>query len=319
MKALTIPETARVLLGAPSVLILTHRRPDGDTAGSAAALCRGLRSLGKEAAILKNPQLTERYRTYHEGLTCPEAPAGALVVSVDVAGREMLCKGAEALAVDMLIDHHGTNPGFAPQGHIDPSAAACGEIVCEILGAMGVSLDRPMAEALYVAVSTDTGCFRYSNTTARTLRVAATCLEAGAESYPINKRLFETTRLCRLRLNAYMAQHLELLQGGKIALCPIPLEVERETGVTEDDMEDVSNFARNLEGVNLAVTFRTVEGGATKLSVRSAPGYDAAALCAALGGGGHQAAAGATLPVGQEEARERVLQVLRAQGMWCDD
>ena len=72
---------------------------------------------------------------------------------------------------------------------------------------MGVSLDRPMAEALYVAVSTDTGCFRYSNTTARTLRVAATCLEAGAESYPINKRLFETTRLCRLRLNAYLAQH----------------------------------------------------------------------------------------------------------------
>ena len=231
----------------------------------------------------------------------------------------MLCKGAEALAVDMLIDHHGTNPGFAPQGHIDPSAAACGEVVYEILGAMGVSLDRPMAEALYVAVSTDTGCFRYSNTTARTLRVAATCLEAGAESYPINKRLFETTRLCRLRLNAYLAQHLELLQGGKIALCPIPLEVERETGVTEDDMEDVSNFARNLEGVNLAVTFRTVEGGATKLSVRSAPGYDAAALCAALGGGGHQAAAGATLPVGQEEARGRVLQVLRAQGMWCDD
>ena len=160
MKALTIPEAARVLLGAPSVLILTHRRPDGDTAGSAAALCRGLRSLGKEAAILKNPQLTERYRSYHEGLTCPEAPAGALVVSVDVAGREMLCKGAEALAVDMLIDHHGTNPGFAPQGHIDPSAAACGEVVYEILGAMGVSLDRPMAEALYVAVSTDTGCFR---------------------------------------------------------------------------------------------------------------------------------------------------------------
>lgn len=78
------------------------------------------------------------------------------MVSVDVAGREMLCKGAEALAVDMLIDHHGTNPGFAPQGHIDPSAAACGEVVYEILGAMGVSLDRPMAEALYVAVSTDT-------------------------------------------------------------------------------------------------------------------------------------------------------------------
>lgn len=107
--------------------------------------------------------------------------------------------------------------------------------------------------------------------------MAAACLEAGAKTYPINKQLFETTRLCRLRLNAYMAQHLELLQGGTLALCLIPLEVERETGVTEDDLEDVSNFARNVEGVQLAVTFRTVECGDTKLSVRSAPGYDAAA------------------------------------------
>ena len=166
-----------------------------------------------------------------------------------------------------------------------------------------------------MAVSTDTGCFRYSNTTAHTLQVAAACLEAGAKTYPINKQLFETTRLCRLRLNAYMAQHLELLQGGTLALCLIPLEVERETGVTEDDLEDVSNFARNVEGVQLAVTFRTVECGDTKLSVRSAPGYDAAAVCAALGGGGHAAAAGATLHCNQAEARTRVLEVLRSLGM----
>lgn len=315
MKALTIPEIAQALWEVSSVLILTHRRPDGDTAGSAAALCRGLRSLGKKAFILENPQLTERYRPYHRGLTCPAPIPGALVVSVDVAGREMLCKVAQTLPVDLLLDHHGTNPGFAARGHIDPSAGACGEIIYRVLTAMGLRLDRPTAEALYVAVSTDTGCFRYSNTTAHTLQVAAACLEAGAKTYPINKQLFETTRLCRLRLNAYMAQHLELLQGGTLALCLIPLEVERETGVTEDDLEDVSNFARNVEGVQLAVTFRTVECGDTKLSVRSAPGYDAAAVCAALGGGGHAAAAGATLHCNQAEARTRVLEVLRSLGM----
>ena len=314
MKALTIPEAARILLGAPSVLILTHRRPDGDTTGSAAALCRGLRSLGKEAAILKNPQLTERYRSYHEGLTCPEAPTGALVVSVDVAGREMLCKGAEALAVDMLIDHHGTNPGFAPQGHIDPSAAACGEIVCEILGAMGVLLDRPMAEALYVAVSTDTGCFRYSNTTARTLRVAAACLEAGAETYPINQEMFEKRRFARLRMDAYITEHLAFYAGGKLAIAAIPLEAEKSCGVTEDDMESVSTFARNIEGVCLAVTMRTLPDGQTKLSVRSAPGYDAAALCALFGGGGHKAAAGATLPMEQSGAKLAVENAFRQLG-----
>ncbi len=173
------------------------------------------------------------------------------------------------------------------------------------LGAMGVSLDRPMAEALPLCGGIHRHRrFRYSNTTARTPAGGGHMSGGRGESYPINKRLFETTRLCRLRLNAYLAQHLELLQGGKIALCPIPLEVERETGVTEDDMEDVSNFARNLEGVNLAVTFRTVEGGATKLSVRSAPGMMRQRLrpwAAAV----IRRSAGATLPVGQEEARGR--------------
>lgn len=313
MKNLTVSEAAQLLQQQERFLLLTHRRPDGDTVGSSAALCLGLRALGKDAHILENPQLTEKYRTYHQGLTCPAPIPGAFVISIDVASADMLCNGAQALAnaVDLILDHHGSNPGFAPQGVIRPDAAACGEIICRILLQMGVCLDKPIAEALYVAVSTDTGCFRYSNTTSNTLRVAAACLEAGADAYSINKRLFETTRLPRLKLNAYMAQHLELLKDGKIALCPIPLEIEQATGVTEDDMEDVSNFSRNIEGVDLAITFRTVENGDTKLSVRSAPGYDAAAICMALGGGGHRAAAGATIAGNQENARNAVLRILR--------
>lgn len=315
MISLTLPEAAQRLQQAHTLLLLTHRRPDGDTVGSAAALCRGLRSLGKEAAVLENPQLTDKYRPYLQGLTCPSPLPGAMTVSVDVAGREMLCKGAGDLPVDFILDHHGTNPGFAPEGLIDPSAAACGEIIYSILRTLGVCLDRAMAEALYVAVSTDTGCFRYANTTARTLRVAAACLEAGAEAYSINRQLFETTRLPRLRLNAYLAEHLELLQAGKIALCPIPREIERETAVTEDDLEDISNFPRNVEGVDLAVTFRTLDDGATKISIRSAPCYDASHVAAALGGGGHRGAAGATLRAGQDAAREQVLQALRNLGI----
>lgn len=150
MISLTLPEAAQRLQQAHTLLLLTHRRPDGDTVGSAAALCRGLRSLGKEAAVLENPQLTDKYRPYLQGLTCPSPLPGAMTVSVDVAGREMLCKGAGDLPVDFILDHHGTNPGFAPEGLIDPSAAACGEIVYSILRALGVCLDRAMAEALYV-------------------------------------------------------------------------------------------------------------------------------------------------------------------------
>lgn len=313
MANLTMNEAAQWFLSRDNYLIVTHRRPDGDTVGCSGALCRALRALGKTAHILENPQLTQNYAAHHQGLTCSAPPATSTVVTVDVAGREMLCKGAEGLEIDFFIDHHGSNKGLAPQGLLRPEDAACGQIVYDLVRALGVPLDRPMAEALYVAVSTDTGCFRYSNTTAQTLRVAAACLEAGADVYPINQSLFETVTMARLRLNAYMAQHLELLREGRIALCRIPLEVERELGIREEDMENVSSFARNVEGVHMAATFRTTENGDTKLSLRSSPAYDVAQVAVALGGGGHKAAAGVTLHGNQALAREKLLAVLREQ------
>ncbi len=315
MRNLTCKEGARFFLDRDNFLIVSHRRPDGDTAGCAAALCRGLRAAGKTAHILENPQLTSNYAPYHRGLTCPALIPGATVVTVDVAGREMLCRGAESLEIDFFVDHHGSNPGLAPVGILEPEAAACGEIILDLIDALGVSLDREMAEALYVAVSTDTGCFRYANTTARTFRVAAACLEAGVDPYPINQSLFETVTMARLRLNAYMAQHLELLQDGRVALCLIPPEVERELGIREEDMENVASFARNVEGVCLAATFRTTENGDTKLSLRASPDYDVARVAVALGGGGHRAAAGVTLHKDQAQAREQLLAVLRQQGI----
>ncbi len=315
MERLTINEVAAWLSCHDNYVILTHRRPDGDTAGCAALLCRALRQKGKQAAILENPQLTARYQPLHEGLTTDWVCPGALVVSVDVAGKEMFPLNGRELHADLLIDHHGSNPGFAERGIVDAEAAACGETVYDIVTAMGVELDKAMAQALYMAVATDTGCFRFSNTTANTLRVAAKCLEAGIDHYLINKTLFETVSLARLRLNAYMTDHLELLAEGKIALCFIPGTLEQELGINEDDMEDVSNFARNVEGVELAVTFRTLNSGDTKLSARSSPNYDSARLCVSLGGGGHRAAAGATIHGDQTVARQRVLEVLREMGV----
>lgn len=316
MKKLTRADTADWLRRNDRFCIITHRRPDGDTIGSAAALCRGLRAMGKTAHILENPEITEKYRFLHKGLTCTECYTGATVISVDVASETMFPQRLEYLKdqVELSIDHHGTNSDYARMGLVDAQAAACGEIICDLLNLLKVPMNQEIAEAIYVAVSTDTGCFRYSNTTAKTLRTAAACLEAGADSYGINMKLFETTRLARLKMNAYMAQNLELYRDGRIALCRIPLEAEYDCGVEEDDMENVSNFARNVEGVELAVTFRTEPAGATKLSVRSAPGYDAAAVCAAMGGGGHVAAAGARLDCSQSEAREKVLEVLKELG-----
>lgn len=316
MKSLTKAETAAWLRSHDRYCILTHRKPDGDTIGSAAALCRGLRAMGKTAHILLNPEITGKYRPYHTGLTCTEAYPGATIISVDTASEAMLPLAFAHLRekVELAIDHHPSNSGYAQEGLVDSDAAACGEIIYDLLNVLQAPMNREMAEDIYIAVSTDTGCFRYSNTTARTLRTAAACVDAGADIYSINKKLFETNRLSRLKLDAYMAQNLELYKDGKIAFCLIPLEVEHSCGVEEDDMESVSNFARNVEGVEFAVTMRTEFTGATKISVRCAPGYNASTVCAAVGGGGHTAAAGARMNCDQNEAKRRLLEILKEQG-----
>lgn len=316
MKQLTVSEAAAFLQAHDNYVILTHRCPDGDTVGCAAALCGGLRALGKTAAILENPQFTPKFRPYLEGLTCGALPENACIVAVDIASERIFAYNAAELTerVALLIDHHGRNSAYAAQGLVDAGAAACGEIVLDVLNALGVPLTRRIAEAIYVAVSTDTGCFRYSNTTANTLRAAAACKDAGADTFAVNRVMFLTRRLVRLKLDAYLTETTEFYANGMVAISAIPAEKITELGLTEDDIDDISGFGRDIEGVEIGVMIRQApEGG--KLSVRTSPEYNAAEYCALLGGGGHAAAAGATVPGGIAEAKQAILRVLEASGV----
>ena len=186
MKNLTVSEAAAFLRAHDNFLILTHRRPDGDAVGCAAALCEGLRSLGKTAAVLENPQFTPKFRPYLEGLTRADVPQDACIVSVDIASEHIFAYNAAELAtrVALCLDHHGRNTAYAAAGIVEPQTAACGELILRVLQALDVSLTPRMAEALYVAISTDTGCFRFNNTTANTLRCAAACTDATAKHAP---------------------------------------------------------------------------------------------------------------------------------------
>lgn len=301
-------ETALYLQQHDNFAIVTHRRPDGDTLGSAALLCRGLRQLGKRAFVLENPETTEKYAPLHEGLTKAWAEEGDTVVCVDVASPNMLGTHFAPLQelIRLRIDHHGSATPFTPFELVEPKTASCGEIVYGVLQAMGAVLDIPMAQALYTAVSTDTGCFRYANTTADTLRVAADCLAAGADTFRLNQELFETNSLARLRLQGWLVENALFLQSGKIAICALPLSKEQELGLTEDDMENISGFPRTIAGVKIAATLRQETPETVKMSVRAVPGYDAAAICATFGGGGHKGAAGASMKMSMDEAVEAV-------------
>ncbi len=307
-RMLTVQETAALLRGMDDVLLLTHVRPDGDTVGSAAALCRALRDMGKTAYLLPNSGITPTYESYATPYWAPEGFAPAHVVSVDIAALNLLPDNAAAYGqhVGLAIDHHGSHGFFAANTCLDADAAACGEIVYDIIRRL-TAVTPDIALPLYVAVSTDTGCFVYTNTTARTHRIAAALLDTGIDVGPVNKVLFRTKSKTRLAMESRMAADMVLYDRDRVVVMTIPLSLCRELHAAEADIEELSSLAALVEGTDCGVTLRELRPGVIKISLRTGPRVDASAVCQKLGGGGHRAAAGATVNGAMDEVRDAVL------------
>ena len=306
---------AAALQGADNILILTHRRPDGDTAGCAGALCRGLRQLGKTAYILENPEITKRYAP----LITPCYPTGdfnsAYIVSVDIAEEKLFPDTAEQYQgkVDLVIDHHRSNSGFGAKNLIRPDAGGCAEVLYDVLAALGVRFTRDIAECIYIGVSTDTGCFKFSNTTAHTHAVAAACLTAGIDGGEINRVLFETKSMPRFQMERIVFDTMEFFEDGAVAVALLwRTDIDR-TGADMDDLDSIASLTRQIEGVQIGITLTENRDGTVKASVRTTKEMDAAAICKKCGGGGHIRAAGASLDCGMEEAKAAILTAAREQ------
>ena len=274
-------------------LILTHRRPDGDTIGCAVALCRALRKLGKTAYVLPNPDATSLFAPYWGEVLAPADFQPDTVVSTDIASEGLFPVNAETYKgrVDLCLDHHPSNTGFARYNCVEADKAACGELIYRIV-TVWFPVDAHIALPLYVAISTDTGCFVYSNTTPHTHRVAAALMETGIDYAAVNKRHFRTKSYIRLRLESRMIETMDLHDEGRTAIAAISLSDMAEFGAAEEDVEDIAAVVGQLAGVHTAVTIRELKPGECKLSVRTAADLDASRVCSLLGGGGHAAAAG---------------------------
>ena len=310
---LTPAQAAQRLSQMDEVLILTHVRPDGDTVGCAAALCRTLRQLGKSAHVLPNPELTAQYAPYLEGLAAPQDFCPRFVVSVDMAARGLFPQNALSWveSVDLAIDHHPSQEFFAKETCLDAGRAACGELMYDILTQMA-PLAVPAATALYVAISTDCGCFAYGNTTPGTHRIAAELMELGIPTFQLNKRHFQTKTFGRLRLESMLTQSLELYDGGELAFALVSREMLSQPGITQDDAEDISSFVGQVEGVKAGATLRELEDGQCKISLRTDPNLlNASQVCALLGGGGHAGASGATVAGDLTQAKTALLRAIR--------
>lgn len=310
MSRLTTKEAAALLRRKDNILILTHRRPDGDTIGCAAALCQALRQLGKTAFLLQNPDITEVNAVYAESCWAPADFAPDFVVSVDIAAKSLFFPAAEAYfdRIGLAVDHHPSFEEFGEEQCVDASRAACGEIVYEICRELG-EITPEVALPLYAAVSTDTGCFVYANTTANTHRVAAALMETGIDYFAVNKRHFRTKTRKRIAVEAELLGGAEFFQEGRGVFLAVPLAMIERVGATENDLEDISSLAGIIEGVDCGAVLRELKPGEWKLSLRTGANgrVNATEACKLLGGGGHAMAAGATITGTLDQVKKKVL------------
>lgn len=309
---LTVSETAALLRSFDRVLILTHIRPDGDTVGCAAGLCAALRAMGKTAYLLPNPGLTDNTAPYFTPYAAPADFAPEKVVSVDIAAVGLFPDNAKAYLgrVDLAIDHHPSFEGFGRKNIVRPEAAACGELVLDIVREL-TPVTPEIALPLYVAVSTDTGGFIYSNVTAATHRAAAELMDTGIDYRSVNKVFFQTKSRIRMQLEAAMLADARFYDGGRVAVLSVPRALLEKFHASESDAEDLSALGPQIQGVDCAVTMRELGDGVWKFSLRTGERVNATEVCRLLGGGGHARAAGATLEgVTRQEAEERMLSAI---------
>ena len=310
MNNITLKAAADMLLYNNNILILTHIGPDGDTLGSAFAIKYMLPQ--KNVVIICDDKLPERLSFIGEGVLalCPDEFKPELVVSVDTASLDLTGEYGQNFAgkIDLKFDHHPMSEEFARYNYIDESAAACGEIIADLIVHLGV-LDNLTAGALYAAISSDTGCFQYSNVTAETHRKTAVILEAGIDHVDINQRLFKNKTPGEMTALRVTLESLKFYLNGSVVSICFTNEMKSKHGLNDEDIGDISSIPREIAGVELGVVLKQRQDKERefKISMRSGAGIEANRLCAIFGGGGHIRAAGGVIEADSGEDAERIV------------
>lgn len=329
----TLADAAARLREAGRIVVTTHAKPDGDAIGSSLSCARALRLLGKDVTVLYLAPWFERFDPFLRGedVVRPAEGDGAPIAALGEPDAVLICDtGSWAQLRDarewltplhdraIVIDHHPTgDEEVAATRVIDPLAAAACEMACELcVDLLGVASARDLplevAEPLYLGLATDTGFFRYSNTTGRTMRLAADLLEAGVDQSLVLRISEQSDRPARLRLIARALSGIEFLDEGRIAVMSLSHEDFAQSGADMDDAGGLTDLAQSVASVRAVAVLTEIEPGVTKVSMRSkppAPGEqdaDVSSVARALGGGGHVRAAGVRLEEPLDAARARI-------------
>ena len=304
-----INQTARLLLEKDNILILCHKNPDGDTLGSAAALCHVLTAMGKKCYIACHNKIPSKY----DYLEIPVYDGQAeieFIVAVDVAGVNLLGDNLADYAhkVDLCIDHHGSNGEYAKHLCLKADYPAAAQLMYEVITAMNAEITPHVADCLYTGMLTDTGCFKYSSTTPLTHIIGAKLMELGANHTMLVEKFFMTKSRKAVLMEKYMLNNLEYYFDDRCALLVLTRETILEIQPDPTDFDGLSAMPRDFEGVDVSILIRPLrEEGNYKLSIRTGENVDACALAAGLGGGGHIRAAGCEVMGSIETVKKAIL------------
>jgi phosphoesterase RecJ-like protein len=312
----TYSEIGEVLRGHESFLLMSHVRPDGDAIGSQLALGMSLEAMGKRVVYLNEDGLADNLE-FLPGSERIERPSGPVDVEVAVAldtatkprlGEGVLAAVGSAPKLWLNIDHHISNPGYGDLNLIDGGSPATGEILYELIVDQGMPLPPETRDAIYVAISTDTGSFQYSSTTARTYEIAADLVARGVEVGRINALTWDDYPYRRIELMRALLNTLERDCGGQVAHWHLTMDMRREIGALPEDSEGLINLIRAIRGVTAAVFFEELDDGRVRVSMRSKdPQVNVCDVASVFGGGGHAMAAGIRMPGPLAEAEKKVL------------
>jgi phosphoesterase RecJ-like protein len=311
---------AGVIGGARSFLVASHIDPDGDAIGCELAMLSILKQLGKNVKVISDEPVPGTFaflRGSDEVVSGDDPAIGPADVGlvVDSASLDRLGSAEPAIRacrVIVNIDHHGSNTMFGHHNLVETDAGACGEVVYRLARSMGVTFTKEEAEALYVAILSDTGCFRFPTTTGETLRIAGHLLDAGVEAYHAAAEIFWKKSYAGLKLLSNALSTIEITSGGSVATMEVTRRMYEETGTTPRESEGFANYPRSIENVVVGVLIREIGEGRFRVSLRAREGYSISDVAGSFGGGGHPTAAGFRISGDREEVKARIRSALEA-------
>ena len=294
--------------------ILTHKSPDGDTLGCGFALCEFLRNMGKKANVVNSDEFPERYNFMYEGYE-PQEFEPKYVIAVDIADSQLigsnLAQYMEPGTVDLCIDHHVSHKTFALNTYVDHTASAASLILYELFKYSGREITKQIARCLYTGIATDTGCFKYENTTPKAHIACAELMAYDIDFSWINRRMFDIKSKARIMVEQAVISNMDYYYDGVCAMIVLTKKLIVESGAEPAEFDGLASIPLSVEGVKIGITVKQRHDEVFKISVRTSEEIDASTFCQQFGGGGHIRAAGCEITGTLEDVEKRLLDAVK--------